>query len=139
MSAVMNKIESLANPPAQATGTGASAGKAAVAEAAPAARPRAHRRRRAPATCARWAATVLAAGAGHRLPGAGLADRAQPAASGFPTPLVTLTEAVKLFSDPFYSKGPNDQGIGWNVLASLQRVAHRLRPGGRWSAFRWAS
>jgi nitrate/nitrite transport system permease protein len=30
--------------------------------------------------------------------------------------------AVKLFSDPFYRKGPNDQGIGWNIIASLQRV-----------------
>jgi nitrate/nitrite transport system permease protein len=20
-----------------------------------------------------------------------------------------------VFSDPFYSKGPNDQGVGWNV------------------------
>jgi len=43
--------------------------------------------------------------------------------SGFPTPLETWNEAVHLFSDPFYRKGPNDQGIGWNVLASLQRVA----------------
>ncbi|MQA23063.1 nitrate ABC transporter permease [Rugamonas rivuli] len=43
--------------------------------------------------------------------------------SAFPTPLATLQEAVKLFSDPFYSKSPNDQGIGWNILASLQRVA----------------
>ncbi|MEN9867385.1 MAG: hypothetical protein RL748_2975 [Pseudomonadota bacterium] len=43
--------------------------------------------------------------------------------SGFPTPWLTLQEAIKLFSDPFYRKGPNDQGIGWNVLASLQRVA----------------
>ncbi|MTW00836.1 nitrate ABC transporter permease [Pseudoduganella ginsengisoli] len=41
----------------------------------------------------------------------------------FPTPLATWDEAVHLFSDPFYRKGPNDQGIGWNVLASLQRVA----------------
>jgi nitrate/nitrite transport system permease protein len=39
-----------------------------------------------------------------------------------PTPLVTWREAVRLFSDPFYSNGPNDQGIGWNVLASLKRV-----------------
>ncbi len=31
--------------------------------------------------------------------------------------------ALVLFADPFYSAGPNDQGIGWNVLASLQRVA----------------
>jgi len=42
---------------------------------------------------------------------------------GIPTPAVTFTEAVKLFSDPFYSNGPNDQGIGWNVLSSLKRVA----------------
>lgn len=43
--------------------------------------------------------------------------------SGFPSPLVTLNEAINLFSDPFYRKGPNDQGIGWNILASLKRVA----------------
>ena len=43
--------------------------------------------------------------------------------SSFPTPYVTWQEAVRLFSDPFYSKGPNDQGIGWNILASLKRVA----------------
>jgi nitrate/nitrite transport system permease protein len=41
----------------------------------------------------------------------------------FPTPAVTWAEAVKLFADPFYSNGPNDQGIGWNILASLKRVA----------------
>jgi nitrate/nitrite transport system permease protein len=40
----------------------------------------------------------------------------------FPSPLATWEEAVKLFSDPFYRKGPNDQGIGWNILASLKRV-----------------
>jgi nitrate/nitrite transport system permease protein len=39
-----------------------------------------------------------------------------------PTPLVTWHEAVRLFSDPFYSNGPNDQGIGWNILSSLRRV-----------------
>ena len=43
--------------------------------------------------------------------------------STFPTPLATFDAAAKLFADPFYSKGPNDQGIGWNVLFSLQRVA----------------
>jgi len=42
--------------------------------------------------------------------------------STFPSPLVTFEEAVKMFSDPFYRNSPNDQGIGWNVLASLQRV-----------------
>ena len=40
----------------------------------------------------------------------------------FPTPAETFTEAVKLFSDPFYRNGPNDQGIGWNILFSLERV-----------------
>ncbi|MEO7494147.1 MAG: nitrate ABC transporter permease [Massilia sp.] len=43
--------------------------------------------------------------------------------SSFPSPAVTFHEAVTLFSDPFYSKGPNDQGIGWNIFASLKRVA----------------
>lgn len=42
--------------------------------------------------------------------------------SQFPTPLLTLQEALKLFADPFYRISPNDQGIGWNILASLQRV-----------------
>ena len=41
----------------------------------------------------------------------------------FPTPVATFDAAVKLFANPFYVKGPNDQGIGWNVLFSLQRVA----------------
>jgi nitrate/nitrite transport system permease protein len=42
--------------------------------------------------------------------------------SVFPGPAKVWDSAVKLFSDPFYRKGPNDQGIGWNILASLQRV-----------------
>jgi nitrate/nitrite transport system permease protein len=41
----------------------------------------------------------------------------------FPGPLETGVQAVEVFSKPFYSNGPNDQGVGWNVLASLQRVA----------------
>jgi nitrate/nitrite transport system permease protein len=41
----------------------------------------------------------------------------------FPTPAATFAEAARVFSDPFYSKGPNDQGIGWNILFSLERVA----------------
>lgn len=40
-----------------------------------------------------------------------------------PGPGSTLSSAIELFSDPFYRKGPNDQGIGWNLLASLSRVA----------------
>jgi nitrate/nitrite transport system permease protein len=41
----------------------------------------------------------------------------------FPTPAATFDAAVKLFANPFYENGPNDQGIGWNILFSLQRVA----------------
>jgi len=48
---------------------------------------------------------------------------AMKSTTGFPTPLATWQQAVTVFSDPFYSKGPNDQGVGWNVLSSLQRVA----------------
>ena len=40
-----------------------------------------------------------------------------------PGPLQTWESALKLFSDPFYRNSPNDQGIGWNILYSLQRVA----------------
>jgi nitrate/nitrite transport system permease protein len=41
----------------------------------------------------------------------------------FPSPAETFKQAVTVFSDPFYSKGPNDQGIGWNIYSSLKRVA----------------
>ena len=44
-------------------------------------------------------------------------------ASSIPSPWETWKQAVVLFSDPFYRNGPNDQGVGWNVLASLERVA----------------
>lgn len=41
---------------------------------------------------------------------------------GFPTPWQTWQAALDVFADPFYVAGPNDQGIGWNLLASLKRV-----------------
>ncbi len=41
----------------------------------------------------------------------------------FPTPWETGAQAVEIFSKPFYSNGPNDQGIGWNIWSSLKRVA----------------
>ena len=44
-------------------------------------------------------------------------------AQGLPGPVSTFKAAVVLFSDPFYINGPNDQGIGWNIVSSLQRVA----------------
>ena len=49
----------------------------------------------------------------------GLVSLTSPA---LPGPLKTWNAAVQLFSDPFYQNGPNDQGIGWNILSSLQRV-----------------
>jgi len=39
-----------------------------------------------------------------------------------PGPIETWVSAVELFSDPFYDNGPNDKGIGWNILNSLYRV-----------------
>jgi len=43
--------------------------------------------------------------------------------SSIPSPKDTFLQAVTVFRDPFYSNGPNDQGVGWNVLSSLKRVA----------------
>jgi nitrate/nitrite transport system permease protein len=49
----------------------------------------------------------------------------------------TFDAAVKLFADPFYRNGPNDQGIGWNMLfAAARGLGFGWR---RWWAFRWAS
>jgi len=39
-----------------------------------------------------------------------------------PPPIKVWHSAVDLFAKPFYRNGPNDQGIGWNILNSLQRV-----------------
>src|SRR3977135_2768975 len=39
-----------------------------------------------------------------------------------PDPVAVWSAAGKIFAHPLYSKGPNDQGIGWNVLSSLRRV-----------------
>jgi nitrate/nitrite transport system permease protein len=44
-------------------------------------------------------------------------------ASAIPSPWETWLQAIEVFKDPFYSKGPNDQGVGWNVYSSLKRVA----------------
>jgi nitrate/nitrite transport system permease protein len=43
--------------------------------------------------------------------------------NNFPSPKETLIQAIQVFSDPFYSNGPNDQGVGWNIMSSLKRVA----------------
>jgi nitrate/nitrite transport system permease protein len=39
-----------------------------------------------------------------------------------PGPAKTWQAAVQVFSDPFYSNGPNDQGIAWKIGGSLSRV-----------------
>ncbi len=41
---------------------------------------------------------------------------------GLPGPGSTWEAAKVLFADPFYDNGPNDKGIGWNILNSLYRV-----------------
>ncbi len=41
---------------------------------------------------------------------------------GLPGPLSTWSAALELFANPFYDNGPNDMGIGWNILHSLGRV-----------------
>ena len=43
--------------------------------------------------------------------------------TSFPSPAATWESARELFADPFYRKTPNDVGIGWNIMASLGRVA----------------
>jgi nitrate/nitrite transport system permease protein len=43
--------------------------------------------------------------------------------TSIPGPMAVAKQAYLLFSDPFYRNGPNDQGVGWNVLFSLERVA----------------
>ncbi len=42
--------------------------------------------------------------------------------NGLPGPVKTWQSGVELFADPFYDNGPNDKGIGWNILHSLYRV-----------------
>jgi len=40
-----------------------------------------------------------------------------------PGPIKTVTESWKLISHPWFDQGPNDKGLGWQLLFSLQRVA----------------
>ena len=123
MSAVMKSLEPLATPDAAAA-----AGHAAQAATTPAsAAPKSASRAKPAGIPLRLRLRTLA---GIVLPPVlGMAflvliwQIVSVSSSGIPSPLATLDEAVKIFSDPFYSKSPNDQGIGWNLLASLQRVA----------------
>jgi nitrate/nitrite transport system permease protein len=45
------------------------------------------------------------------------------ASSSLPSPSKIWTEAHDLITDPFFVAGPQDIGLGWRVLTSLQRVA----------------
>jgi nitrate/nitrite transport system permease protein len=47
---------------------------------------------------------------------------AKPGAS-LPAPSVIWDEAQDLILNPFFNNGPQDLGLGWRVLVSLQRVA----------------
>ncbi|MGE0681010.1 MAG: nitrate ABC transporter permease [Candidatus Binatia bacterium] len=40
-----------------------------------------------------------------------------------PDPIKTYQESAEFIWHPFYDYGPNDKGLGWQVLLSLQRVA----------------
>ncbi|MEL7502916.1 MAG: nitrate ABC transporter permease [Cyanobacteria bacterium J06554_6] len=44
-------------------------------------------------------------------------------AKGMPTASATLKELWWWTTHPFFDNGPNDLGIGWNLLISLRRVA----------------
>ncbi|HEY1012362.1 MAG TPA: nitrate ABC transporter permease, partial [Herpetosiphonaceae bacterium] len=44
------------------------------------------------------------------------------AAGALPTPLAVVRTLAELLARPFYDNGPNDKGIGWQMLASLGRV-----------------
>jgi nitrate/nitrite transport system permease protein len=49
--------------------------------------------------------------------------RAEWFAKGMPTASKTLQEFWWWITNPFFNNGPNDLGIGWNLLISLRRVA----------------
>ncbi|WP_278035410.1 hypothetical protein [Flavobacterium nitratireducens] len=39
-----------------------------------------------------------------------------------PTPIATLTVLYEMLSDPFYDYGPNDKGIGLQLINSIKTV-----------------
>ncbi|OGA99671.1 MAG: nitrate ABC transporter, permease protein [Burkholderiales bacterium RIFCSPHIGHO2_12_FULL_61_11] len=103
---------------AHANGTGATATNSMNNQTTPA----------GPAARRQWDASLIWQGLLPPLLGLGLLVLVWELVSmgtgaSIPSPKDTLAQAVQIFSDPFYSNGPNDQGIGWNILSSLQRVA----------------
>ncbi|MBB5203117.1 nitrate/nitrite transport system permease protein [Inhella inkyongensis] len=102
-------------PPSEAAAASPPPVVAAARPLAPSAAPRPRRSLRP------WLLPVLAPTIGMALL-VGLWTLLTQKGGAFPTPAATWGAALQLFADPFYVKGPNDQGIGWNILASLQRV-----------------
>src|SRR4029453_1754234 len=102
------------HPAAPALAEGAARAAAPAAKLAP---PPRYRRAQMPD----WLMMVIASAAGCALFICAWATIAKSGGS-IPSPVKVWDPAGKIYSHPFYSKGPNDQGIGWNVLSSLKRV-----------------
>jgi nitrate/nitrite transport system permease protein len=47
----------------------------------------------------------------------------RPPGQGLPGPAAVARAAAEMLADPFYDRGPNDKGIGLQLLASLGRLA----------------
>jgi nitrate/nitrite transport system permease protein len=52
-----------------------------------------------------------------------LGARMEVFAKGVPTATKTIQELWWWITNPFFNNGPNDLGLGWNLLISLRRVA----------------
>jgi nitrate/nitrite transport system permease protein len=89
----------------------------AAARAAKVPPPTGYRRVQAPD----WVLLMIASAAGFTLFVCAWAVVAKFGGS-IPGPAKVWDAALKIYSDPFYQKNPNDQGIGWNVISSLKRV-----------------
>src|SRR6267142_5746985 len=46
-----------------------------------------------------------------------------PKGKGLPGPVAVARTAAEMLAHPFYDNGPNDKGIGLQLLASLGRLA----------------
>lgn len=72
----------------------------------------------------RWAVVGLAALLGLLLLAVWQASTAlAPPGRGLPGPAAVARTAAEMLADPFYYRGPNDQGIGRQLAASLGRLA----------------
>jgi nitrate/nitrite transport system permease protein len=119
----MSAVRALKGEALRASASGPHPAAVVLAARADAARARAsatgYRRARAP----EWLLSTLAVAAGLAVFVGIWAIVSKQGGGRIPDPPLVWDAAVKIFADPFYRKGPNDQGIGWNVLGSLERVA----------------